>query len=209
MEPGSPELEEISGFSPFRLLASVMFESTKNVILPQHILDVVAHAARILVKSGARLALSPSTPWIRPLKKERTQKHGHNFINCPPLSRELNAEDSSRIIALLGGENRLDSACAYWSSFKTVEMAEGPNGKSYEKNPGSISISSPNIIEIRGGSDEKSCAICWQEFGIISNRMKICRASMRYVCNECSTKRLVINKTEFRVSGIGSCLKLA
>ena len=51
-----------------------------------------------------------------------------------------------------------------------------------------------------GGSDEKSCAICWSSFGKLMNRKHRCRISRRHVCDECSSKRIVEAGEEHRVS---------
>merc|ERR1712129_56168 len=52
-----------------------------------------------------------------------------------------------------------------------------------------------------GGSDSESCAITWSEFGMIRNRKHLCRTSLRYVSNDCSTKRLAdSNGSEHRIS---------
>ena len=54
--------------------------------------------------------------------------------------------------------------------------------------------------EAPGGSDEKTCAICWKAFGTLMNRKHRCRISRRHVCDECSSKRVVEGKEEHRVS---------
>lgn len=51
-----------------------------------------------------------------------------------------------------------------------------------------------------GGSSTKSCAVCWKQFGTLTNRKHKCRSSWRYVCDECSTKRLVRGGKDYRVS---------
>jgi hypothetical protein len=50
-----------------------------------------------------------------------------------------------------------------------------------------------------GGSDEKSCAICWKGFGMLVRKHR-CRLSRRFICDECSTQRVIFNGEEYRVS---------
>ena len=63
-----------------------------------------------------------------------------------------------------------------------------------------VDISSVPDSNEPGGSDVSSCAICWSEFGVITNRKQFCQISTRHVCNDCSTKRLFEGGREFRVS---------
>jgi hypothetical protein len=51
-----------------------------------------------------------------------------------------------------------------------------------------------------GGNNEKSCAICWVVFGALMNRKHKCRVSRRYICDECSTKRILCDGKEYRLS---------
>jgi uncharacterized protein YlaI len=53
---------------------------------------------------------------------------------------------------------------------------------------------------VAGGSDSMSCAICWSVFGTLLNRRHKCRVSWRYVCDDCSAKRLVQVCSEYRLS---------
>merc|ERR1712160_74436 len=50
-----------------------------------------------------------------------------------------------------------------------------------------------------GGTDEKTCSICWKKFGLISRKHR-CRISRRFVCDECSSHRVVVNGIEHRIS---------
>lgn len=59
--------------------------------------------------------------------------------------------------------------------------------------------SAPDSAE-PSGCDSSSCAICWSEFGIIQNRKQLCQVTYRYVCDRCSTKRLVEDGNEYRIS---------
>ena len=51
-----------------------------------------------------------------------------------------------------------------------------------------------------GGSDCVSCAVCWSAFGSLMNRKHKCRVTRKYVCDACSTKRLVQGTVEYRLS---------
>ena len=51
-----------------------------------------------------------------------------------------------------------------------------------------------------GGSDCVSCAVCWSSFGSLMNRKHKCRVTRKYVCDACSTKRLIQGATDYRLS---------
>jgi DNA-directed RNA polymerase subunit RPC12/RpoP len=52
---------------------------------------------------------------------------------------------------------------------------------------------------VSGGSNSKSCAICWSVFGMLNRKHK-CRATRKFLCHECSSKRLVRSGKQYRVS---------
>jgi hypothetical protein len=55
-------------------------------------------------------------------------------------------------------------------------------------------------VDAAGGSDSSSCSVCWVAFGALMNRKHKCRISRRYVCDDCSAKRLVQGTAEYRIS---------
>jgi uncharacterized protein YlaI len=110
--------------------------------------------------------------------------------NVPPVIRDGLKLDNNQVLTLLGGADRLKSPQKIFASLpKSVDSV------------GTLQfVTSPRDSDAPGGSDDASCAVCWSEFGIIANRKHLCRASGRYVCNDCSTKRVLENGTEQRIT---------
>jgi hypothetical protein len=69
-----------------------------------------------------------------------------------------------------------------------------------------VSKSNLDDSEAPGGSDEKSCAICWTKFGTLRNRKHKCRVTLCYVCEDCSRKRVIDGKEDHHVSDGQFCL---
>ena len=194
------------GFTPLQLLALAAAEAkeleskmkdsgeedaeSKRIL--KNIMKIVEASAELLLKNGARVNL-PSPP-----TKRRATPAG-----CYSLDETIeNQKDSAvqisrnqlkleRITSLFGGAGRLKLfQDEYTNTAKSVMKTD------------SITIGTTSLdSDAPGGSDTYTCAICWSEFGVISNRKHLCRTSCRYVCNDCSMKRLVDeNGTEHRVS---------
>ena len=158
---------------------------------------MIRASADLLLKNGARVNLPPPPP----TRLDRAVPAGCYSLEealkdqqDPALQhggREgLHMDRHVQLLALLGSPGGVASLQKAFATLgKTVEAA------------GAIVVdASPPDSEAPGGSNSGSCAICWSEFGIISNRKHLCRVSRRYVCNECSSKRLVANGKEHRVS---------
>jgi len=95
---------------------------------------------------------------------------------------------------MLGGEERLTAAQKEWTDREAVVA----NSKMDLLKDDKVSFAETSAA---GGNSDKSCAICWKEFGAIVNRKHKCRITRRYVCDACSSKRVVLQGTEtFRVS---------
>ncbi|KAL7544044.1 hypothetical protein ACHAXR_013483 [Thalassiosira sp. AJA248-18] len=200
------------GFTPLQILALVATEvraidlkkqesgkvddQTKRTL--KNIMKIVQASAEILVKSGARINV-PSPP---PTRLDRPTPTGcYSLYDALKDQKDLSMQtgsyreclkldDNNEILSLLGGADRVNS---FQNSFASV-------GKTV-KNTGALVIESSSLdSDAPGGSDPNSCAICWIEFGVLMNRKHLCRVSGRYVCNECSKKRLVDNGSEHRVS---------
>jgi DNA-directed RNA polymerase subunit RPC12/RpoP len=199
---GASDLIEYTGYAPIQILAVAALDagSLKDVAtteLMQSIAQMVAGSVELLVRCGARITLH-LPPAIRPRRTASSCIPKGSNINtwAEEKDRESLKIDSNTLVLLLGGEARLERAKDQWSEIKSVE-APGRTAMSIQ-----IQVSKGSIEDspAPGGSDELSCAICWKEFGAIMNRRQKCSISMRYVCDECSGKRIVVGKQEYRVS---------
>ena len=109
--------------------------------------------------------------------------------SLPPFDRsELCIDENASLVDLLGGEKLLRDAKSEWSEEVAVR-----DSKTMDL--------TPNLAKEDMRGDANSCAICWKTFGTVSNRRHSCRITRRYVCDECSTKRMYDSRAvEHRIS---------
>lgn len=206
-------LSDVFGFTPIQLLAAAAKE-LKAIDLQKkkagdddidtlrklrNMYAVIQATAEVLLRNGARVNISspPST------RLDRESPPGCYSLNdasgvlssksMPPVDREgLKIEGNDEVLTLFGGLDKIKASQKVYSSAPKVNAV------------GSLrilkNISSVVDSASPGGSDANSCALCWSEFGVISNRKQFCQVSYRYVCNDCSTKRLVDDGKDYRVS---------
>ena len=193
--------DEFMGFSPLQILAVMALELDSH---KQHTelddLDVatklMGDAAELLVRNGARLSLD--LPLAFRLREKVLDAYSASIeaeTTEGPRRMELltkRLDSDKQIVTLLGGESRLSSARKEWSNMKKVATTVTKNLAA----DSDVFASSTDA----GGSDSLSCAICWSVFGSLMNRKHKCRVTVRYVCDECSAKRLVQVCSEYRLS---------
>jgi len=206
------ELALFTGFSPLQILGVAALEASHmakgeqvcdNETM-QNIVEIIRGSAEFLVQNGARLNLdpppktrltrAPSTLAERSSSVELDSTDNLDDKDGAVLDRSNLKIDSNKVLMqILGGEEVLGAAKKRWSTTKSVEYSS--KNILREKSKSSLSDS-----DAPGGNDEKSCAICWSAFGTIMNRKHTCRISQRYVCDDCSSKRVVSDGKELRVS---------
>lgn len=202
----SKRLTTYFGFTPLQILVAAakevqVFESSsqkeKYGQAVKNIMEIIHSCAKTLLEKGARVNMLP--PPVTRL--DRGTPPGCYSLNdamegtkntiVPHVNRDvLNKLDNKQILTLLGGADRLKAPQKLFGSLpKSVDGV------------GSLQFGTTSRDSVApGGSDDTSCAVCWSEFGLISNRKHLCRASGRYVCNDCSTKRLFANGAEQRIT---------
>lgn len=199
-------LKPYVGYTPIQILAAIALifiekesKLNKNKELSkqfQILSEILVSTAEILSKNGARI-------WIDPPRTSRTGVDSNmegilsntddpKNIMDPSL---LNLEKNKDLILKLGGTERLASARALWLKDKSVE---GSGDTIFLQGKGLNTVIKNNLQP--GGSNDKSCAICWKEFGSLINRKHVCRASNRYVCEDCSGKVILLHGDPRRVS---------
>jgi hypothetical protein len=207
-ENESKRLTGYFGFTPLQILIAAAKEvmvidsinqrrnDVQFLCFVKSIIELIQSCAKTLLEKGARINLPP--PPITRLDRDTPpgcyslidSMSESNDSKVPPLMRDELKLDNGQILTLLGGADRLKAPQALFASLpKSVESV------------GTLQfITSPSESDAPGGSDDSSCAVCWSEFGVFTNRKHLCRASGRWVCNECSTKRISENGIEQRVT---------
>ena len=199
---GADELAFHVGYSPIQILAAAALEASAQSDLlgeplTMSLQGMIANVAEYLVKNGARLTLDPP-PTSRSVQRSSsavTDSGSPGNEECDelnPVNRSHLRIQSNKQLEELLGKLRLNAAQMVWNSAKSVS-----SGKAI------IHTDNKSVIEdsgAPGGSDEKSCAICWKSFGALVNRRHRCRITRRHVCDECSSKRLVQDGEEHRIS---------
>jgi len=201
---GGNELMEHVGFAPLQILAAAAQDAEnlsklkkKNITnsILSSIADALAGVADVLIQCGARLNIE-SPPKGRLTKMTSSQtipSHTSGTTRTfPEHDANLKMEGNKNLMDLLGGKEKLDACKKIWVGEKVVEGT----GRA---------IISPEVtckdgFNEPGGSSDKSCAICWRVFGTLMNRKHKCCISTKYVCDDCSTKRMKENGKEFRLS---------
>jgi transposase-like protein len=199
--PTISEFEEFIGFAPIQILACAAMEADnlKGRVsdgLLACILKVLVDTSDALVRNGARLSLdAPPTQRLFAAKSDSNGAHSESdgpIIDAYDRT-SLKVDGNKKIASLLGGNDKLNASKKAWQELKA--------------SPTTCNFSLPFEHEsafaeklTAGGSSEKSCAICWSEFGSIMNRKHRCRVSQRFVCDDCSSKRVLHDGKEVRVS---------
>jgi len=186
------------GFAPTQILGAAALDAmqqreTLGDAIYLTTMKIISGVMYTLVSHGGRLGLDPP-PLSRSKESDSSsisdESSKKNFTRHDPSLLKL--QDNKRLIDLLGAA-RLKSAEKSWSDLGNVPTTSGSFSFHTDKFPIENS-------EAPGGSDVKSCSICWATFGTITNRKHRCRISRRHVCNECSSKCISDGKEEHRVS---------
>jgi DNA-directed RNA polymerase subunit RPC12/RpoP len=207
---GARDLIEYTGYAPLQILASAALASISlpdsvGAALKYSIVQMIAGAAELLVRCGGRLSLEPPpasrmTRSVSSLSNNASSAEQESDSRVQVDRESLKIDSNKTLIKLLGGEGRLKEAKDHWSQIKSVKATRQLTIHR------EVSKSNLDDSEAPGGSDEKSCAICWTKFGALRNRKHKCRVTLRYVCEDCSRKRVFDGKEEHRLSDGQFCL---
>jgi len=199
------ELNEMVGFTPLQILAAAVLDliHIADSIADKAASDDLAVATEIIRSSADILVARGARVWTdaplgaRPNRGPPTiGSTGHPSQFSVILRKidpsNINMEKNKELVKRLGGMDRLAAIGAKWLSEKTMTGC----GRIFLPGKGMSVLD----CMLPGGSDHTSCAICWKKFGKIMNRKHACRASRRYLCEECSGKSVLIDKDPHRVS---------
>lgn len=205
-------LGQYFGFTPLQILAAISSElksmntqkqggDSKAVHFTESVTEMILSASDVLLRSGARMNL-PLPPITR---LDRETPPGCislcealelcKDVDLPIIDRKGLKLDEESITSLFGGKERVKASLTSFSVIPKPTNSTLPRALNVQLDLSSVADSTDP-----GGSDSNSCAICWSEFGVISNRKQFCHVSTRYVCNDCSSKRLVESGRDVRVS---------
>jgi len=194
------------GFTPLQILAVIaihchqQIQDEDKLEMKELLLGIISQVAKVLILYGARINLA-SPPAVNTKKMDRQNSAGslkpldssnhemmHKIINESGIVRSIfKLDENPLLLAVLGGSEYLSQVRNQWENTKTIA------------NPGSTAIHLQKDIAPTLGTD-KCCTICWKVFGKILNRKHTCRASGRHICEECSAKRILIIKDNYRIS---------
>lgn len=153
-------------------------------LLVDNLLEQIAFAAEVLAYCGARIhSIIDPPPAHQHIRQAVPSTREPNTISL--LWKKLAEFQNEYFFNLMGGKERLLAAWTSWS-------IKG-------------SIAAPSVFELRckPTSDDSTasfCTICWKPFGKLRSRKHWCRSSHCYVCDDCSSKRVIKFGEELRVS---------
>jgi hypothetical protein len=179
------------GYSPLQLLALAALRLSKiGTTLEQSVygeLDaIVSTTASALVINGARITLD-----VPPGQRFKTSSGVDVGEEEERLRSQLKLDTNQNLLHLLGGAEFFSQAQKGWAAKNNI-----PAGSATI-----IQIDNSIVLKnatVPGGTNDKCCAICWKQFGLLIRKHK-CRVSWRYLCDECTTKR-IIREGSHRVS---------
>ena len=200
-------LNEMVGFTPFQILgaaaldllyiADSLEDKTTNIDL-KIASEVIRSSSDILVARGARVWMDApmrARPNRGPPTKESSDHPCQSSVILHAIEpSNMNMEKNKELVEMLGGIDRLATVGAKRQTEKTTKGC----GQIFLPGKG-LSVQLVDSM-LPGGSDQISCAICWKKFGKIRNRKHACRASRRYLCEECSGKSVFVDNDPRRVS---------
>merc|ERR1719464_728140 len=199
---GVDELLDHIGFTPMQIIFSATLDTLdkkKNLdeIFYVKIADMLVNVMECLFLHGGRVFPEPP-PAIR--TEERSQESTiYNSVTAreegagsnDALNRSQVKTQGSDGLTMLLDSSKLTKAKSFWRKNKP---ALAPSNVVLHNSKSKIENSLAP-----GGSDDRSCSICWKKFGMMTRKHR-CRISCRFICDECSTRRILCHDEEHRVS---------
>jgi hypothetical protein len=205
--PEVEELESFIGYAPIQIVAASS-ASALDILDRQDVIGeavysnlskFLTNAVVFFVHNGARLSLD-APPLMRSGENRQSSQSSMSEGSAtasdagneqPSIKRTDLKIQGNKALMTLFGTPEVTEAQKSWKELKPVPASSR-----------SIFFTDKMAIDnssAPGGSDDKSCAICWKAFGMLVRKHR-CRVSRRFVCDECSTKRIVGNGEEHRIS---------
>jgi uncharacterized coiled-coil protein SlyX len=200
--PERTELESFTGFAPIQITAaSLLVLLSEREKMGEAVFSasskVLVNMTDYLVQNGARLSLE--TP---PLVRTGLRRQSTNQSSIGEDNGDDDDSDNSRRRSQLKIQSNKE-LMKFLNNSEVVELQKmWSTSKPAPVSSKSVIFTDKMAIEnstAPGGSDDKSCAICWKAFGMLSRKHR-CRLSRRFICDECSTQRVIGIGGEHRVS---------
>lgn len=198
---GTDPLNEMIGFTPLQILGAAVLDLIHLKCDENHP-DI--HAAAVLISASAEMLVSkggrttidpPPMGRFNDEKKSATIGGGEKSMLRVIDRSSINLDRNQDIIKILDSNKTLHICKAKWQRTKVIK---GSGQTDYLPGKGSsIKLDDSNLPS---GNDERNCALCWKKFGSIRNRRHACRASRRYVCEDCSSNTVLLDGDARRVS---------
>jgi FYVE zinc finger len=198
-----PERDQLAvyvGFAPIQIVAAAVLDVLKHKTrlgedMFSNIVNLLVNVAEILVQHGARLSLD-APPLVRSNERTKPSATGDSVGATASDSEIQNRSglkiQSNKELTQLLGSPRMTAAQTY---FKELKPAAGQDHFIFHSDKHQTIENSL----APGGSDDKTCALCWKPFGLLVRKHR-CRISVRFVCDECSSHRVLAGREEHRVS---------
>jgi uncharacterized coiled-coil protein SlyX len=154
--------------------------------------DTIGKIAEFMVSNGTHFVMDvPLASRPRASTESEAKADDAKLLE---RSDQLKVESNKQLAEILCGIDRLKAAQKSWEVLKPVSS----DSKAFVFHTDNKSLIDNHLAP--GGSDDKSCFVCWKQFGKLVNRKHRCRITKRYICDFCSSKRILSNGEEHRVS---------
>ena len=205
------ELRDMAGFAPIQILAAASLDlkdsariGTIKQSVQSSIEDLIATAAEVLIRNGARITLE-APPKARP---QRFTPSSTDAISIVSTQNQLSKVERSmfkldkykELLESFGADEDLKDDVIHWIEAKVVMATDRIEILEKDKDLSSFADSKGP-----GGSDVNSCAICWKAFkkGLIgsgSKKKTVCILSKRVLCEDCCGKSLEKDGAVYKIS---------
>ncbi|KAL3914415.1 MAG: hypothetical protein SGILL_006111, partial [Bacillariaceae sp.] len=195
--PGSEEVASYVGFAPIQIVAAALMDSVeKREALGEAFYKgattLLLGVMRFLVQNGARLSLDAPLAKRTGENRQPSLNKSEDDDTHQSVRSALKIQSNKEMMKLIETSSDIVDVQKTWKTLKPAPASTRSVFFTDNKSP------LPNSTA-PGGSDEKSCAICWKAFGMLVRKHR-CRLSRRFICDECSTQRVVGSNEEHRVS---------
>jgi hypothetical protein len=203
---GMGELVDHIGFTPMQIILATTLDALGKKedlgeVLYVKITDMLVNIMECLILHGGRVFPDPPPLSRSEDRRQLSKKDDSVLANNDEIESQSNINSIKRSqvktqgsveLTILLGKSKLSEAQSFWKHLKTAPA------------PSNIVLhdDKSNVIEnslAPGGSDDRNCSICWKKFGMMTRKHR-CRISRRFICDECSTRRIFDNDEEHRVS---------
>lgn len=203
---GMGELMDHIGFTPMQIILAATLDvlgkkEDLGEVLYVKITDMLVNIMECLILHGGRVFPDPPPLSRSEDRRQLSRKDDSTVANNDEIESRSNANSIIRSqvktqgsveLTILLGKSKLSEAQSFW---KHLKIAPAPSNIVLHDDKS-------NVIEnslAPGGSDDSNCSICWKKFGMMTRKHR-CRISRRFICDECSTRRIFDNDEEHRVS---------